>query len=90
MKELTELCQEMYEKAVWPEDITRIVMIPIEKKVNAMECEDHRTISLISHASKIMLKVLTRRNRKQGKRFHWGRSQFGFQKGMWNEGCYWM
>ena len=61
MKDLTELSQEMYEKDVWPEYFTRIVIIPIEKKVNAMECEDYRTISLIYHASKIMLKVLTRR-----------------------------
>ena len=50
LKELTELCQEMYEKCVWPEDFTRIVMILTEKKVNAVECEDHRTISLTSHA----------------------------------------
>ena len=80
MKELTELCQEMYEKGVWPEDFTRIVMIPIEKKVNAMECEDHRTISLISHASKIMLKVLTRRIEAKAKDFI-SRSQFGFRRG---------
>ena len=80
LKELTELCQEMYEKGVWPKDFTRIVMIPIEKKVNAMECEDHRTISLISHASKIMLKVLTRRIEAKAKDFI-SRSQFGFRRG---------
>ena len=80
MKELTELCQEMYEKGVWPEDFTRIVMIPIEKKVYAMECEDHRTISLISHASKIMLKVLTRRIEAKAKDFI-SRNQFGFRRG---------
>ena len=40
MKEFTELCQEMYEKGVWPADVTRIVMIPIEKKINAMESKD--------------------------------------------------
>ena len=36
-------------------------MMPLQKKPNAVECEDQRTISLISHASKILLKVLTRR-----------------------------
>ena len=55
-------------------------MIPIEKKVNAMECDDHRTISLISHASKIMLKVLTRRIEAKAKDFI-SRSQFGFSRG---------
>ena len=80
LKELTELCQEMYEKGVWPEDFTKIVMIPIEKKVNAMECEDHRTISLISHAFKIMLKVLTRRIEAKAKDFI-SRNQFRFRRG---------
>jgi hypothetical protein len=70
----------MYEKGVWPEDFTRIVLIPIEKKVNAVECEDHRTISLIAHASKIMLKVLTRRTEAKAKDFI-GRNQFGFRRG---------
>ena len=69
LKELTELCQDMCEKGVWPDDFTRIVMIRKEKKVNAMECEDHRTISLKSHTSKIMLKVLTRRIEAKAKDF---------------------
>ena len=80
LKELTKLLQEMYEKGVWPEDFTSIVMIQIEKKVNAMECEDHRTISLISHASKIMLKVLTRRIEAKAKGFS-SCNQFGFRRG---------
>ena len=61
MKELIGLCKEIYEQGVWPEDHTRVIMMPLQKKPNAVECEDHRTISLISHASKILLKVLTRR-----------------------------
>ena len=54
-------------------------MIPIEKKVNAMECENHRTISLISHASKIMLKELTRRIKAKAKDFI-SPNQFGFRR----------
>src|SRR6476619_6710620 len=59
--ELVELCKEMYVKAIWPSDFTRVVMITLQKKMNAVECSDHRTISLISHASEILLKILTNR-----------------------------
>ena len=55
-------------------------MLASEKIVNAMECEDHRTISLISHASKIMLKVLTRRIEAKAIDFII-RNQFGFRRG---------
>src|SRR6478609_6282847 len=60
-RELVELCKEMYVKGIWPSDSTRVVMIPLQKKIKAVECSDHRTISLISHASKILLKILTNR-----------------------------
>ena len=42
----------------WPEDWKRLVFIPIPKKDNAKECSNHRTIAFISHASKVMLKIL--------------------------------
>jgi hypothetical protein len=62
MLKLVKLCKEMYKKTgIWPEDFTQIVMIPIPKKNNTTECADYRTISLISHASKILLKTLTKR-----------------------------
>ena len=51
----------MYDTGKWPEDFTRLMFVPIQKKENAVDCEDHRTISLICHASEIMLEVLTRR-----------------------------
>jgi len=79
-KELVTLCKEMYIKGKWPEDFTRVVMIPLQKKANAVECSDHRTISLISHASKIMLKVLTKRIEEKAKDLI-GRNQFGFRRG---------
>lgn len=70
----------MYVKGIWPSDFTRVVMIPLQKKTNAVECSDHRTISLISHASKILLKILT--NTIEAKtRDLIGRNQFGFRKG---------
>src|ERR1700759_3366764 len=58
---LLELCKEIYEKGIWPENFCRIVMIPIPKKCNATECAEYRTISLISHASTILLKILAKR-----------------------------
>ena len=45
----------------WPQDWKRSVSIPISKKGNAKECSDYRTIALISHASKVMLKILQAR-----------------------------
>ena len=47
--------------AVWPQDWKRSVFIPIPKKGNAKECSNYRTIALISHASKVMLKILQSR-----------------------------
>src|SRR6476469_9269685 len=70
----------MYVKGmIWPSDFTRVVMIPLQKKMNAGECSDHRTISLISHASKILLKILI--NIEAEARDFIGRNQFGFRKG---------
>ena len=45
----------------WPQDRKRSVFIPISKKGNAKECSNYRTIALISHASKVMLKILQAR-----------------------------
>ena len=80
MRELVKLCKDMYEKGEWPKDFTRMVMIPLQKKPNATECGDYRTISLIPHASKIMLKILTKRIESKARNLI-GRNQFGFRKG---------
>ena len=45
----------------WPQDWKRSVFIPIPKKGNAKECPNYHTIALISHASKVMLKILQAR-----------------------------
>src|SRR3989441_12664450 len=55
-------------------------MIPLPKKNNEVNCSDYRTISLICHASKIMLKVLTKRIQAKAKHLL-GRNQFGSRKG---------
>src|SRR6476661_4642905 len=74
-KELVELCKEMYVKGIWPSDFTRVAMIPLQKKMNAIECSDHRTISLISHALKILVNILTNRIEAKAREFI-GRNQF--------------
>jgi hypothetical protein len=80
-RELVELCQQMYRQGVWPEEFTKTVMIPLPKKVNATECSDYRTISLIPHASKILLKILTQRIAGKAKEYI-SKTQFGFRKGL--------
>ena len=58
VKELDSLCQQIWKTQLWPEDWKRSVFIPIPKKGNAKECSNYPTIALISHASKVILKIL--------------------------------
>jgi len=57
-KVLHSICQQIWKTQQWPQDWKRSVFIPIPMKGNAKECSNYRTIALISHASKIMLKIL--------------------------------
>ena len=52
---------QIWKTQQWPQDWKRSVCIPIPKKGNAKECSNYRTIALISHASKVMLKILQAR-----------------------------
>ena len=58
VKALHSICQQIWKTQQWPQDWKRSVFIPIPKKTNAKECSNHRTIALISHACKVMLKIL--------------------------------
>ena len=58
---LHSVCQQIWKTQQWPRDWKRSVFIPISKKGNAKECSDYCTIALISHASKVMLKILQAR-----------------------------
>ena len=64
----------------WPQDWTRSVFIPIPKKGNAKECSNYCTISLISHASRVMLKILQVRLQQYVNR-ELADVQAGFRKG---------
>ena len=58
VKVLHSICQQIWKTQQWPQDGKRSVSIPIPKKGNAKECSNYYTIALISHASRIMLKIL--------------------------------
>ena len=57
VKVLHSICQQIWKTQQWPQDWKRSVFIPIPKKGNAKECSNYSTIILISHASKVMLKI---------------------------------
>ena len=61
VKVLHSICQQIWKTQQWPQDWKRSVFIPIPKKGNAKECSNYRTIVLISHTSKVMLKILQAR-----------------------------
>ena len=58
VKVLHSICQQIWKTQQWPQDWKRSVFIPIPKKGNAKECSNYHTIALMSHASKVMLKIL--------------------------------
>ena len=61
VKVLHSVCQQMWKTQQWPQDWKRSVFIPIPKKSNAKECPNYHTSALISHASKVILKILQAR-----------------------------
>ena len=61
VKVLHSICQQIWKTQQWPQDWKRSVFIPIPKKGNPKECSNYSTIALISHAGKVMLKILQAR-----------------------------
>ena len=61
VKVLHSICQQIRKTQQWLQDWKRSVFIPISKKGNAKECSNYCTIALISHASKVMFKILQAR-----------------------------
>ena len=61
VKVLHSICQQIWKTQQWPQDWKRSVFIPIPKKGNAKVCSNYHTIALISHANKVMLKILQTR-----------------------------
>uniref|UniRef100_A0A4W2FCR6 Reverse transcriptase domain-containing protein n=1 Tax=Bos indicus x Bos taurus TaxID=30522 RepID=A0A4W2FCR6_BOBOX len=80
VKVLHSICQQIWKTQQWPQDWKRSVFIPISKKSNAKECSNYHTIALISHTSKVMLKILQARLQQYVNR-ELPDVQAGFRKG---------
>ena len=80
VKVLHSICQQIWKTQQWRQDWKRSVFVPILKKGNAKECSNYLTISLISHISKVMLKILQARLQQY---VNWKLAdvQAGFRKG---------
>ena len=83
VKVLYSICQQIWKTQQCPQDWKRSVFIPIPKKGNAKECSNYYTIALISHASKVMLKILQARL-QQYMKYEYPDVQAGFRKGIGN------
>ena len=80
VKGLHSICQKIWKTQQWPQDWKRSVFIPVPKKGNAKEFSDYHTIALISHASKVMQKILLARL-QQYMNYELPNIQAGFRKG---------
>ena len=83
VKVLHSICQQIWKTQQWPQDWKRSVFIPTPKKGNAKECSNYHTIALISHTSKVMLKILQVRLEQYLNQEHTN-VQAGFRKGRGN------
>ena len=77
---MTTICQKIWQTKQWPTKWTQSLIIPIPKKTNSRQCQNHRTISLICHASKIMLRILLNRLKHEAEE-HLAEEQAGFRTG---------
>ena len=77
---LHSICQHIWKTQQWPQDWKRSLFIPIPEKSNAKECSDYHTTAVISHTSKVMLKILQARLQQYVNR-ELPNVQAGFRKG---------
>ena len=61
VKVLHSVCQQIWKTQEWPQDWKTSILIPVPQKGSTKECSNHRTVALISHANKVMLKILQAR-----------------------------
>ena len=80
VKVLHSICQQIWKTQQWPQEWKRSVFTPIPKKSNNKECSNYHTIALISHTSKVMLKILQARLQQYMNR-ELPEVQAGFRKG---------
>ena len=80
VKVLYSIYQQVYKTQQWPQNWKRSVFIPVPKKGNAKECSNYHTIALLSHASKVVVKILQARL-QQYVNYELPDVQAGFSKG---------
>ena len=85
VKVMHSICQQIWKTQQWPQDWKRSVFILIPKEGNAKECSNYHTIALISHTSKVMLKILQARL-QQYVNCEYPNVQAGFRKGRGTRG----
>jgi hypothetical protein len=79
LKLVTKLINRIYVTGEWPRDLTEVTTIALKKKLKPTKCSDHRTISIIAHAAKIVARILRRRFERKIKDVL-GEDQFGFRR----------
>ena len=77
---LLNICNKIWQTGEWPTTWTQSLVITLPKKGNLQQCQNYRTISLISHVSKVMLKILLKMLKLQAKKIIAG-EQAGFRSG---------
>ena len=77
---LHSICQQIWKTQQWPQDWKRSILIPVLKKVRTKECANHRTVALILHATKVMLKIVHARRQYYANQ-EFPDVQAGFRKG---------
>ena len=77
---------KIYGNGEWPNDFTEAIIILIEKKNGAQECVEFSTISLVTHALKIVLKIIARRLEGRAETYL-GNGQFGFRRSFGTRDC---
>jgi hypothetical protein len=80
LKLMTQLIKSIYVTRKWPRDLIKVTMIALKKKPKATKCSDHCTISIITHAAKIVARILRRRIERKIEDAL-GEDQFGFRRG---------
>jgi len=79
-KIIYEMINECYETGQVPSDFTKCIIVQIQKKTTAKTCEQHRTLSLIAHASKILIRIILKRMERVIDELQ-TEDQFGFRRG---------
>ena len=78
--DLTTICNKIWQTGKWPTPWTQSLVITLPKKGNLQQCQNYRTISLISHPSKVMLKITLHRLKPQAEKIN-AEEQAGFRAG---------